>query len=84
MRTTINLGNVVLQNARAAAVGRGVTVSELLEDALRAYLSPADSGTAPPFQLHTVRGTLVQPDLDLDRSSALIVEDDELAYAKPK
>jgi hypothetical protein len=33
----------------------------------------------PPFTLHTVRGKLVDPTRDLRYTSALIVEDDELA-----
>jgi len=83
MRTTIKLTTSVLQNAKSAAVGRGVTLSELLEDALRAYLSPIDPSTLPPFHLHTVRGQLVQPNLDLDRTSALLLADDESAYSHP-
>jgi len=36
------------------------------------------------FHLHTVSGELVQPNLDLDRTSALLVAEDELAYFAPK
>jgi hypothetical protein len=82
MRTTVNLEPSILENAKAASIGRGVTLSELLEDALRAYLSPTNQAAAGPFRLHTVRGQLVQPGLDLDRSSALVVADDELTYGK--
>jgi hypothetical protein len=83
MRTTFNVTDTVLENARAAAVGRGVTLGELVEDALRSYLSPTDQTAPPPFQLHTVRGQLVQPNLDLDRTSALLVADDEAEYPRP-
>ena len=82
MRTTISLAVEVLEHAKAAAVGRGITVSKLLEDAVRVYLSSANQVAATPFQLHTVRGQLVQPGLDLDRTSALVVADDELTYGK--
>lgn len=82
MRTTINLIESVFENARAAAVGRGVTLGELMEDALRAYLSPTNQAAPAPFKLHTVHGRLVQPNLDLDRASALVVADDESAYIK--
>jgi hypothetical protein len=82
MRTTVNLEPSILENAKAASVGRGVTLSELLEDALRAYLSPTNQAAPVPFRLHTVRGQLVQPGLNLDRSSALVVADDELTYGK--
>jgi len=79
-RTTVNLDFSILENARVAAASRGVTMSELLEDALRSYLSPTNQAPAPPFHLHTVRGCLVQPELNLDRSSALVVADDESAH----
>jgi len=36
------------------------------------------------FQLHTVRGKLVRPELDLDRTSSLIVTDDESEYSGQK
>jgi hypothetical protein len=83
MRTTINVNSSVLKNAKAAAMGRGVTLGELLEDALRSYLSQRDQLEPPPFRLHTVRGQLVQPNLDLDRTSALLISDDESAYPRP-
>ena len=34
------------------------------------------------FQLHTVRGRMIRPDLDLDTTSSLIALDDERAYAR--
>jgi len=37
----------------------------------------SDEPEAPDFELCTVKGKLVQPCLDLDRTSELIVEDDE-------
>lgn len=44
-------------------------------------LSRDQSASALPFQLHTVRGKLVQPNLDLDRISALVAIDDEADFA---
>jgi len=82
MRTTVNFAPVVLENAKAAAVGRGVTLGELLDDAVRFYLSSTDQAAVFPFQLHTVRGQLVQPNLDLNRTSALLLADDEEIYGK--
>ena len=80
MRTTLNLDTPVLENAKAAAVGRGITLGEFVEDAVRAYLAPKYAGTVPPFKLHTVRGTLVQPAIDLTRTSALLLAEDEEVY----
>ena len=82
MRTTVNVEELMIEKAKAAAVGRGVTLGELFEDALRSYLSRSNEVAPPPFQLHTVRGQLVQPNLDLSRTSALIVADDEAFYGK--
>jgi hypothetical protein len=82
MRTTVNLADALLENAKSAAGRRGVTLSELLEDALRAYLSRSPTDVLPPFYLPRVRGTLVQPSLDLDRTTALVLADDEAAYTK--
>lgn len=76
----MNVDEGMIEKARSAAVGRGVTMGELLEDALRTYLSRSEDVPAPPFQLHTVRGELVNPNLDLDRTSALLTLDDESAY----
>lgn len=82
MRTTLNISDALLENAKQAASERGVTVGQVFEDALRGYLS---THTLPPpkiFKLHTVKGSLVQPDRNLDRTSQLLVEDDEARYGK--
>lgn len=57
-------------------------MSVVIEDALRSYLSQAQRRAATPFRLITVRGKLVNPDLDLDRTSALLLADDEAAYRR--
>jgi hypothetical protein len=85
VRTTIDVNEPLLDDAKRLAAERQVTLSTLVEDALRAFLN---SRVAPEkrtrFRLHTVRGRLVRPDLDLDRTSALVVEDDETAYGGPR
>jgi hypothetical protein len=80
MRTTINISEPVLRSARRRAAERGVTLSAFAEDALRAQLARKESAAAPSFRLHTVRGRLVRPDLDLDRTSALLALDDEATF----
>ncbi|MGA2712460.1 MAG: hypothetical protein ABSG41_05070 [Bryobacteraceae bacterium] len=82
MRTTVNLPGPLLRSARRQASERGVTLSALLEDALRAHLARKQSAPPLPFHLHTVRARLVQPNLDLDRTSALVVLDDEAQFAR--
>ena len=82
MRTTVNLPERLLQNAKRTAAARGVTLSAFVEDAVRAQLARNDDRKASPFKLHTVRGRLVQPDLNLDRTSALLTLEDESAFKK--
>ena len=82
MRTTISVSDPLFESAKRQAEARGVTVSVVVEDALRSYLSPATRRAAPSFRLPTVRGKLVNPDLDLDRTSALLLADDESAYRR--
>lgn len=81
MRTTISIQDPLLETAKQCASLRSITLSELIEDALRAHLAAPSSGQARhPFRLITVKGDLVNQDVDLDRISALIGADDELRY----
>jgi hypothetical protein len=64
------------------ATVRGITFSELVADALRLLLAKAPVGAAPTFRLHTVRGGLVDTDVDLSRTSALTVQEDEAAFRR--
>ena len=84
VRTTIDLPGPLLQNAKRRAAERGVTLSVVVEDALRSQLAAKASKSDDPFHLHTVRGRLVKPDLDLDRTSELLVRDDEAEFTSGK
>jgi len=84
MRTTIDLPEPLLQNAKQEAAELSVTVSEVVQDALRSHLARRSARGKIKFQLHTVRGKLVRPELDLDRTSSLVTLDDETAYAGGK
>ena len=86
MRTTVDVPEPLLENAKKRASMLGVTVSVVIQDALRSHLTRTSGSTpgASPggnFHLHTVRGKLVQPQLDLDRTSALVALDDEAGYS---
>lgn len=83
VRTTISLPDPLLENAKRRAAARGVTLSDVVEDALRSHLMSTETA-APPFRLHTVRGRLVNPSLDLDRTSELVAMDDQAHYSTPK
>jgi hypothetical protein len=80
MRTTVDLPEPLLQSAKSLAAEQKTTLSAVVEDALRVFLAKKASAVAGRFRLHTVRGRLVQPGLDLDRTSALDVADDEAAF----
>jgi len=81
MRTTISIPDPLLETAKKRAALRQITLSELVGDALRGHIAATDpSPSRPPFRLVTVKGELVNRALDLDRTSALIAEDDEAAY----
>ena len=84
MRTTVSLPDPLLRNAKQRAAERHTTLSGLIEDALRAHLARPDKPVPSSFRLYTVRGRLVNPRLDLDRTSALVAADDEAAYSRPK
>jgi hypothetical protein len=80
MRTTISLPEPLLENAKQHAAERGVTLSVVLEDALRRFLARSTSASTASFRLHTVRGKLVDPHLDLDRTSELLSKDEEESF----
>jgi hypothetical protein len=82
MRTTVSLPDPLLENAKEYAAQRGISLSVLVEDALRSHLARSSPSEPRPFRLHTVRGKLVNPDLDLDRTSGLITLDDETNFSK--
>ena len=69
---------------RQAPRGRaGVTLSVLIEDALRQHLNTRPDTETPPFKLITVGGDgLVDPSIDLDKICELIARDDEEKYGQ--
>jgi hypothetical protein len=83
MRTTVSVPEELLESAKEQAKARGVTLSEVVADALRGHLAEPLTHSVPEFKLHTVRGKLVNPDIDLDRTSALTAAEDEAAYGRP-
>ena len=72
MRTTVRLDEALLTAAKTYAVGAGLTLTALIEEALRQRLARAPSGTRTPVRLLTtgVGGPLAG--IDLDDSSSLL------------
>lgn len=84
MRTTISLDDDLGKAARRRARQQGLSLSALVARALESFLAdrvPVDE--EPPFRLVTVRGEGLQPGVDLDRASELLVAEDEDAFGTP-
>jgi hypothetical protein len=81
VRTTISLPDPLFENAKRYASDHNSSLSSVVEDALRRLLAEHPAPIGPPFRLHTVRGKLMNPNLDLDRTSALVVMDDESSFS---
>jgi hypothetical protein len=77
MRTTITLPDPLLRNAKKYAEDRRMTLSTLVEDALRCRLALQPQQPRAEFRLHTVSGKIANPDLNLDRTSSLLAAEDE-------
>ena len=84
MRTTITLPDPLFRNAKRVAEEQGTNLSGLVEEALRFLIAKKPARSPAPFRLHTVRGVLVNPGIDLDRTSALIAADEEAEFQKRK
>ena len=56
MRTTIDLPEPLLQNAKRLAAQRRTTLSQIIADALVIHMHTVPANPDRPFQLHTVGG----------------------------
>lgn len=73
MRTTINLNEQLLLKVRESALARNISMTALVEEALREKLSRLATGTArPPYRAATFTGDGLQAGVDLDDSAALL------------
>jgi len=72
MRTTVRLDESLLREAKSYASQTGRTLTGVIEDALREALARRhEHRERPQIQLHTFKGTGLQPGIDLDDSAAL-------------
>jgi len=73
MRMTVRLPDQLLKAAKRRAVETGRTLTEVIEDALRASLVQEDgSPTFEPLVLPTFGSTGTQPGVSLDDGAALL------------
>lgn len=71
MKTTINVNDQLLRQAKQRAARRGITLTRLIEDALRAKLMDGDrAASAFRLRLRTVRGH-APPNVDVSDREAL-------------
>lgn len=73
MRTTVNLNEQLLLKVRESALARNISMTALVEEALREKLARLGTGTErPPYRATTFRGDGLQAGVDLDDSAALL------------
>jgi hypothetical protein len=77
MRTTINIDDQILAIAKHRAIEQGVTLTSIIENALRDTLFKTEKKTGE-IQLLTVKGAGVKPGIDLGHSSSLLDIMDDL------
>lgn len=72
MRTTIRLPDQLLARAKQQAAAGGITLNELVVDAVRAALTARPGRVSePPRAWPTFRGEGVHPGVDLDCNAAI-------------
>lgn len=77
MRTTMSIDDHVLASAKRRASERGLTLGQLVEQALRRELSrEEDSAAAPPVPVFR-EGSGVRPEVDVTSTRALLEALDE-------
>ncbi len=73
MRTTLNISDALLTEAKQTAARTGRTLTQIIEDALRESLARRDASRTAPrtIKLTTFKGTGVAPGVNLDDSAGL-------------
>jgi len=70
MRTTIDLRDELAREAKKRAAEQGVTLREIVEQALRSFLGRRGKASEYKFEWHTEKGRLL-PGVDLDDRDSL-------------
>lgn len=84
MRTTINVDDGLLAEAKRRAAERGTTLTRVIEDALRETLSRTDESPGGPFHTVTFGSGGLMPGVDLDDNAALLdLLDGGAAWSSP-
>lgn len=72
MRTTVDLPDDLLTEAKERAAREGRSLSEVVGDAVRSSFSRTAAADREPVELPTFAGGGLQPGVDLDDSAALL------------
>jgi hypothetical protein len=72
MRTTINIDDALLAQAKQVAARSGRSLAAVVEDALRESLARRDRHVRQPVELPVFGDGGLQPGVDLDDSAALL------------
>lgn len=81
MRTTLNLDDRLLRSAKKEAAERGVTLSSMIEEALRGALAPRPARSDYRLEIPVVEGRRVPP-VDVSDRDALHDLMDERAWSR--
>ena len=82
MRTTINIQDSLLEKAKRYSTKKGITLGAVIETALAYFLKDTEkSPNNTKFKLVTVKGELVNLELNLDKTSE-ILDDQDLEFYK--
>lgn len=80
MRTTVDLDEDTLRQAKQVAAANGTTLARLIEDAVKALLSRRPEPARPAVPLPVFHGRGLRPGVDLADSAGLAdVMDDDAA-----
>jgi hypothetical protein len=72
MRTTVDLPDDLLAEAKERAAREGRSLSEVVGDAVRSSFSRTATADREPVELPSFNGGGLQPGVDLDDSAALL------------
>ena len=76
MKTTIEISDTLLEQAKTLSSERGWTMRMVFEESLRSYLAKQTARTKPfRFRPHVVKGRGLQPGIEWSQLSQLVRED---------
>jgi plasmid stability protein len=72
VRTTVDLPDDLLSEAKERAAREGRSLSDVVRDAVRSSFARTATAEREPVELPTFAGSGLQPGVDLDDSAALL------------